>query len=64
MVLIFSGMSLYMINPVSANGRYMIWAISWPMFTDYPIAGVGHGRFGYYYMDYQSSFFLSPENLH
>jgi tetratricopeptide (TPR) repeat protein len=54
---------LYYINPVSADGRYMIWAISWPMFADFPFTGVGHGWFGFHYPDYQAAFFSNPANM-
>lgn len=60
--LISSGAVFYSLNPVSSEGRVMIWTISLPMFTDHFITGVGHGNFGYHYLDYQALYFSDPQN--
>lgn len=48
---------LYNVNPISSFGRIMIWSISWNMFVDHILFGVGQGNFGYHYLAYQSAFF-------
>lgn len=46
---------LYHQNPASSEGRMVIWQISAHMAADHPVTGVGHGRFGYYYLDHQGA---------
>lgn len=46
---------LYYQNTASSEGRMMIWQISAHMAAEHPVTGVGHGRFGYYYLDHQGA---------
>ncbi|WP_167457271.1 O-antigen ligase family protein [Sphingobacterium detergens] len=50
---------LYKIDTASVSGRWLIWKISWTMFRDYPIFGMGYGGFYTEYGNYQSTYFLA-----
>lgn len=54
---------LYFINPESSSGRFMIWEISLPMFTENLFSGIGYGNYGIDYLNYQAKYFSIPENL-
>jgi len=54
---------LYEINPDSAKGRLLIWSISKNMILGNWIFGIGFGRFGVEYLDYQADFFKSCNNI-
>ncbi len=41
----------------SANGRLLIWSVSWEMIKDKPVFGHGYGTFKAKYMDYQAGYF-------
>lgn len=43
----------------SLEGRLLIWKVSYPIFQDYPVLGVGFNRFGAEYNYYQSRYFES-----
>lgn len=60
-VSVFSLVS-YQINPDSAIGRLFIWKISAQMIADHPTFGIGYGRYGVEYLNYQAKFFDRPEN--
>lgn len=45
------------LKPLSTVGRFFIWKVSWRMFSDFPILGVGHGNFSSLYNLYQGRFF-------
>ncbi|MCK4577685.1 MAG: O-antigen ligase family protein, partial [Candidatus Marinimicrobia bacterium] len=53
---------IYQLNPASALGRLFIWHITWNMFADHPLAGIGYGRYGVEYLNYQANFFDDPSN--
>ena len=53
---------LYQLNKDSADGRILIWNISWEMIKDKPIFGHGHGSFKAKYMDYQAEHFADNKN--
>ncbi len=53
---------LYALDPASASSRFLIWDISWPMVADHPLTGVGPGRFGVEYLNYQAQYFAQPEH--
>ncbi|MBN1999934.1 O-antigen ligase family protein [candidate division KSB1 bacterium] len=48
--------AVYSLNKTSIWGRLYIWRISWEMIRDFPFFGVGFGRFGYYFSEYQAAF--------
>lgn len=52
----------YLINPGSAIGRLFVWKISLNMIADHPMLGLGYGRYGTEYLNYQARFFDSPQN--
>jgi len=52
----------YLINPDSAIGRLFVWKISLNMVADHLLLGVGYGRYGTEYLNYQARFFDSPQN--
>ena len=54
---------LYKINPESSSGRLMVWKISYPMFIDNPVFGVGQERVAVEYLNYQARFFENQENM-
>ncbi|MGP8330348.1 MAG: O-antigen ligase family protein [Methanosarcinaceae archaeon] len=60
-MLFFSWVS-YKINPDSAIGRIFIWKISAKMIADHPVTGMGYGRYGVEFLNYQAQFFDEPEN--
>ena len=58
---VFSWIS-YKINSDSALGRLFIWKISAQMIADHPAFGIGYGRYGVEYLNYQAKFFDQPEH--
>ena len=58
---VFSWVS-YQINPDSALGRLFIWKISAQMVAEHPAFGIGYGRYGVEYLNYQALFFDRPEH--
>lgn len=55
---------LYTIDRASSEGRLMIWHISWDMFQEQPVTGVGHGNYAVKYLDYQADFLSEAEHVH
>lgn len=45
----------------ATSGRSLIWKATLKMIRDYPFLGVGLGRFGYHYLDYQAEFLQGVE---
>ena len=62
LILISAFFLLYHQNKDSANGRILIWKVSYTMFKDKPIIGHGYGSFRAKYMDYQASYFKNHPN--
>ncbi len=56
------GWATYQINPESAIGRIFIWKITQNMIAADPIWGIGYGRYGVEYLNYQAKFFEDPVN--
>lgn len=58
---------LIRLNDKSANGRLFIWKVSFGLFIQHPLTGVGFDRFKTYYMDKQADYFEnrldSPEAM-
>lgn len=52
-----SGVSLFLLKPVSAIGRILVWRISWTMHVDHPLFGVGPDGFARLFSSYQAAFF-------
>ncbi|PCH70294.1 MAG: hypothetical protein COC06_05250 [Bacteroidales bacterium] len=48
---------LYHKKKDSANGRILIWQVSWEMIKDKPVLGHGYGAFQAEYMNYQAEYF-------
>ena len=55
--------ALYFIRPASADSRLLIWRISYNMFKDNPVTGIGFGNYSHKYMDYQADFFKDEGNV-
>ena len=55
---------LIMLNQQSAFGRLYAWQISYKMFLDNVFRGVGYGRFGPEFLNYQMQFLTCPSNQH
>ncbi|WP_159518343.1 O-antigen ligase family protein [Sunxiuqinia indica] len=53
---------LYQQKKNSANGRLLIWQVSWQMIKDKPLLGHGYGSFQTEYMDYQAVYFNKHPN--
>lgn len=57
-IFVFSLLSgLYILKKDSANGRLLIWMVSFEMIKEQPLAGHGYGAFKSHYMNYQADFF-------
>ena len=50
---------LYFLKQDSANGRLLIWSVSWEMFKDAPLTGHGAGSFLAQYMEYQADYLMT-----
>ncbi|WP_291529866.1 O-antigen ligase family protein [Bacteroides sp. UBA939] len=46
----------YILKPESANGRLLIWKVSWEMIQDKPLMGHGKGGFAANYLYYQANY--------
>lgn len=53
---------LYFLKKDSANGRLLIWQISWQMIKEKPLTGNGLGSFKAEYMLHQANYFTNNEN--
>lgn len=56
-LLLFGLFVLYKWRPDSANGRLLVWKVSYEMIKDKPIFGHGYGSFKAKYMGYQARYF-------
>jgi O-antigen ligase len=61
-VFFISMLGLYKLKPNSANGRLLIWQVSFDMIKDKPFFGFGYGGFKANYMDYQANYFKNNQN--
>ncbi|MBN2357711.1 O-antigen ligase family protein [candidate division KSB1 bacterium] len=60
---LLAGYALYTFKPDSIQGRFLMWKVSWRMFLDHPILGMGFGRYGMEYGYYQAEYFAQhPQN--
>jgi len=57
-VFIFVTHRLYVIKPVSADGRLLIWKISSQLLEERPWVGIGVEKFRSKYMNYQADYFI------
>lgn len=67
MLILVSGVVLslsfmYKMNPDSAVGRLFIWRITWNMFAEHPVSGIGYDRYNVEYLNYQARFYDDPGN--
>lgn len=53
---------LYILRPSSANGRLLIWKVSWEMMKDRPLTGFGKGGFEANYLYYQARYMTKNAN--
>ncbi|WP_321287534.1 O-antigen ligase family protein [uncultured Sunxiuqinia sp.] len=53
---------LYQQKKDSANGRLLIWQVSWEMIKDKPLLGHGYRAFQAKYMDHQAIYFKNYPN--
>ncbi|KRT17752.1 hypothetical protein ASU31_00190 [Pedobacter ginsenosidimutans] len=60
-IIAFIGLFYYLWqrNTLSVSGRFLIWKISFRMFMDYPVFGIGYGNFFTEYGNYQAAYFQS-----
>lgn len=49
----------YFLRPKSADGRLLIWKVSWQMIKDKPLTGFGKGGFAANYLYYQAEYMKS-----
>ena len=52
--------ALYYLKPKSADGRLLIWKVSWQMIQDKPLTGFGKGGFAANYLYYQAKYMGRP----
>ena len=45
------------LNRASVTGRIFVWRITWSMFRDFPLFGIGYRRYPVEYLNYQARFF-------
>lgn len=57
-IVIAAGTS-YFLKPKSADGRLLIWKVSWQMIRDKPLTGFGKGGFAANYLYYQAEYMKS-----
>lgn len=53
---------MYNLNSDSAKGRLFIGRITVGMIKEQPVSGIGYGRYGVEYLNYQADFFADPDN--
>lgn len=58
-LLVFALLSLYKFKQASADGRVLMWQVSWEMIKDKPLFGWGEGGFDANYSNYQAEWFRS-----
>ncbi|GEM_PF-596405 len=61
-ILLLLAWQVYQLNPSSARGRFFVWKISLKMIADHPLTGIGYGRYGTRYLDYQADYSDDPRN--
>lgn len=49
----------YLLKPKSADGRLLVWKVSWEMIQDKPLTGFGKGGFAANYLYYQADYMKS-----
>lgn len=54
--------AFYTLRPSSANGRLLIWKVSWKMIKDRPLTGFGKGGFEANYLYYQARYMTETAN--
>jgi len=59
----FAFIKIYNQNVESSIGRFFLWKVSFLMFLDYPLLGIGYGNYSYLFPDYQARFFNNPANV-
>ena len=59
LIIIFTLFGLYKFKQGSADGRLLMWQVSWEMIKDKPLLGWGAGGFEASYGDYQAEWFRS-----
>ncbi|MBI9063132.1 MAG: O-antigen ligase family protein [Marinilabiliaceae bacterium] len=59
LVFLASFIGLYKFKQGSADGRLLMWQVSWEMIKDKPVMGWGSGGFEAHYGDYQAGWFRS-----
>jgi O-antigen ligase len=57
LILLVSLLGLYKFKQGSADGRLLMWQVSWEMIKDKPITGWGQGGFEAQYANYQANWF-------
>ena len=62
LIILFS-IFVFKMDMGSTLGRIYIWKISLNMFKDNYLTGVGYGRFGYEFLNYQLEFLSQSENI-
>jgi len=63
LVIGFAFIKIYNQNVESSIGRIFLWKISFLMFSDFPLLGIGYGNYSYLFPDYQAKFFDNPVNV-
>jgi len=56
-VVVISFMWLLNLNIESVKGRVFVWRVTWNMFREYPMLGIGFGRYPVEYLNFQAEFF-------
>lgn len=57
--IVLSAGASYFLKPKSADGRLLIWKVSWRMIKDAPLTGFGKGGFAANYLYYQAEYMKS-----
>ncbi len=57
--IVLSAGASYILKPKSADGRLLIWKVSWRMIKDAPLTGFGKGGFAANYLYYQAEYMKS-----
>lgn len=61
---VLASCSLYQLKPDSAQGRILIWKVTWRMIQEKPLTGFGSEGFATHYMHYQASYLESAGTPH
>lgn len=57
------GYLLYILRPMSAIARLLIWRLTWNIVKQHPIFGIGYDDYAVQYMNFQAKFFQRPINI-